>query len=150
SSARDELEEQNQELASRQTWYEVLRLALLAATAAALALAIALLTLLAKTHDADRRRRRAVERAELLQTSLDKYRQLGAQLELKYQSAFRQPASPAAIHEQTQVLRRAYEEESARLDALIEERQRKLETALGADAEPQKASPEREHRVPAS
>jgi LysM repeat protein len=116
SADLDGLRTANQDLEARLTWYSLWRTASLLAAAAAFALAFIAILALARARDADRRRIDALRDAATMRGALEKYRQLGAQLELRYQSLFAQSQSVAAVGPQAQRLRSDYEARVVQLD----------------------------------
>ncbi|HYC24130.1 MAG TPA: LysM peptidoglycan-binding domain-containing protein [Candidatus Bathyarchaeia archaeon] len=135
----DALRRTSEDLAARQAWYRALRVAFWVATGLFLTLAIVLIVVAARARDDERRRRLAVRHAESLRAAVEKYRQLSAQFELKYQSLFRQAGTSPGVQEKAQALRRLHESEIVRLDASLEDEQRAI-------AEVEKLPPARESR----
>ncbi len=121
-----ELRTANQLLEQRQMLYPVWRAAVFIAAAAAACAGFGLLVVLAKARDEARRRQLAVKETELLRVAMEKHRQLGAQFELKYQNLFHQWGGGPVAQERAHSLLQAYEEDRARLDAIVEEAERAL------------------------
>src|SRR3990172_7858162 len=90
-----DLRESNDELRSEQTLNRVWRVGAFIGAAAAAVLALALLLTWAKARDAERHVTVLLKEAEVTHAAIEKYRQLGAQFELKYQSLFHQVGTPS-------------------------------------------------------
>jgi LysM repeat protein len=133
----DALRRASDDLARRQAWYQALRVAFWIAAGLVLTLAVVLIVVGARARDDQQRRRLAVRHAESLQAAVDKYRQLSAQFELKYQGLFSQAGSSPGVQDRAQALRRAHESEIARLDVSVADEQRAI-------AEVEKMPPARE------
>lgn len=112
----------------------VVLLVLLLGTAGALAVAVGW------GRDAASRRCAALKEIDAFRATVDKYRALGGQLELKYHNLFRSGAAPG---EGAEALRREYDEERAELEARIEESERRLAEIEG---EPERRR-RRQHRA---
>jgi len=122
----------NDTLQSQLLMYHAVRLGLIAAAATAGTLAIALLFALGRVHDSDRRRRLASNEVQILRTAVDKYRQLSAQFELRYQGIFHRVRLSAGKEARGQALRQRMDEDRARLDAIVAEAERDLKRATAA------------------
>jgi hypothetical protein len=109
-------------LAARLTFYRAGSVVGGVAVCAALLLGATLVLALARLRRETARRATAIKHGESLRAAVDRYRTLGAQLELKYQGLYRQAASDAGVQEASQGLRAAYDDERAALDATIEQR----------------------------
>jgi LysM repeat protein len=129
-----ELRDAKQMLEHRQMLYPVWRTAVFITTGAAACAVIGLLVVLAKAHDEARRRHLAVKEVELLHVAIEKHRQLGAQFELRYQNLFNQSGVTRATQDRAQALRQAYDEDRARLDAIVEEAERDITGTAAARA----------------
>ena len=125
TESRDSLE---REAALSGMW----RLATLVAAAVAIGAAFGVFVLWAKVQDEARRRRQAVKEAEVLQVAVEKHRQLSGQFELRYQSLFHQVGLPATVQTRAQALRQAYDEDRARLDAIVEDAERAIKGTAAA------------------
>jgi LysM repeat protein len=130
------LREANEKLTREQTFYPLWRAAVFICAAAALVAAVALLVMWAKARDETRRRHLAIKEAELLHIAVEKHRQLNAQFELKYQNLFH--GLPPGVQDRAEALRRAYDEDRNRLDAIVAEAERAIKRAAAAlAAEPE-------------
>jgi LysM repeat protein len=116
-----ELSEERDALADGASLSRIWRLGAFIAAATAIGVAFGALVLWAKAHDEAQRHRQAVKELEVLQIAVEKHRQLSGQFELRYQSLFHQVGLPAAVQTRAQALRQAYDEDRARLDAIVEE-----------------------------
>ena len=124
------LREAKDALERERTFYPVWRAAVFVCAAAAVAASIALLVVWAKARDESRRRQLAVKEIDLLRTAVEKHRQLGAQFELRYQNLFHQVGLPPGVQERAQALRRVYDDDRERLDAIVAEAERELKGAV--------------------
>lgn len=125
-----DLRDTNEELRGQQALYHALRAAVAISGGTAVVLALAVFIAWAKSRDAERRHQAALRKADVLQTALEKYRQLSAQFELKYQSLFHQVGMPAPTQARAQALRAAFDEDRARLDAIVNEAEREIKGAV--------------------
>jgi hypothetical protein len=135
-----DLRELNESLRSEQALYHTWRIAVFIAGGAAVVLALGLLLAWGKARDAEQHAEVLQREAEVMRAAVDKYRQLGAQFELKYQSLFHQVGLPSAVQTRAQALRAAYDDDRARLDAIVTEAERQIKGALA------ELSPKRETR----
>lgn len=131
----------NEAFRSEQALYQTWRIALFIAGGAAVVLALGLLLAWGKARDAERHAQVLEREAEVMRAAVDKYRQLSAQFELKYQSLFHQVGMPAPAQARAQALRAAYDDDRARLDVIVAEAERQIKGALAA------LSPKRQTRV---
>lgn len=133
-----DLREANDELQGQQRLYHVLRAAVIISGGTAIVLALAGFVAWAKSRDAERRGEAALRKTEVLQAALEKYRQLSAQFELRYQSLFHQVGTPSPAHARAQALRTAYDEDRARLDAIVSEAEREITGAVAELVRPRR------------
>ena len=98
-------------LQGRLTGYTLVRTVAVVAVGAALGLVIALLLALARARDEHRRRVVVVKNTEVLRDAVERYRSLGAQLELKYQTLYRQNGAGARPGSSSSALLAGYERE---------------------------------------
>jgi hypothetical protein len=126
---------------SEQALYHIWRVAVFVAGGAAVVFALGLLLAWGKARDAERHVGLLERDAKVMRAAVDKYRQLGAQFELKYQGLFHQVGMPSPVRTRAQSLRAAYDDDRARLDAVVAEAERQIKGALAA------LSPKRETRV---
>jgi hypothetical protein len=125
-----DLREANDGLRNEQMLYHVWRVVAFVAGGAAAVLALGLLLVWAKARDAEHHAAVLLKEAEVTHAAIDKYRQLGAQFELKYQSLFHQVGTPSIVQGRAHALRAAYEEDRARLDAIVGDAERQIAAAL--------------------
>jgi len=135
-----DLRELNDSLRGEQALYHTWRIAVFIAGGAAVVLAFGLLFAWGKARDNERHAEVLEREAEVMRAAVDKYRQLSAQFELKYQSLFHQVGMPSPVHTRAQALRAAYDDDRARLDAIVAEAERQIKGALA------ELSPTRETR----
>jgi LysM repeat protein len=126
----NDLREANDGLQTEHTLYQVWRSAVFVSGGTAIVLAFAVLVAWGKSRDAERRREAAHKQIEVLRVAVDKYRQLSAQFELKYQSLFHQVGMPAVLQTRAQALRGAYDDDRARLDAIVTEAEQQITNTL--------------------
>jgi chaperonin cofactor prefoldin len=131
----------NEEFRSEQALYHTWRIAVFVAGGMAVVLALGLLLAWGKARDAEQHADVLKREAEVMRAAADKHRQLSAQFELKYQSLFHQVGMPAPAQARAQALRAAYDDDRARLDAIVAEAERQIKGALEA------LSPKRQTRV---
>jgi LysM domain len=131
------LRDADEALRAEHARYRLWQVGVCISAAAVLALGLALLVVWDKAKTEQRRRRLAVKEAAVMHAAVDKYRQLSAQFELRYQSLFHQTAAPEK-QARAQTLRQAYEEDRARLDAVVAEAERQIKRAA-ADLESEPA-----------
>jgi hypothetical protein len=124
-----ELSEANRSLTDRLTLYQVWRGAFLVSALAVIVLAAATFLTAVRTRDAERRRNLAARELEAMQAAVQRYRQLGAQLELKYQALFHKDGVPSIATARAQALRKVYEEDRERLDSIVAQAKREIERA---------------------
>lgn len=98
-------------LQRRLAGYTLVRTVAVVAVGAALGLVIALLLALARARDEHRRRVIVVKNTEVLRDAVERYRSLGAQLELKYQNLYRQNGAAARPGSAASTLLAGYERE---------------------------------------
>jgi len=120
----------NEEMRGEQTLYHVWRTAVFVSGGIAAVLALGLLLIWAKARDAERHNVILLKEAEVMHTAFEKYRLLGGQFELKYQSLFHQVGLPPAVQHRAHALRAAYEEDRAHLDAVVTDAERQIKDAL--------------------
>jgi LysM repeat protein len=132
--------ELNEALQSDQALYHAWRIAVFVAGGTAVVLAFGLLLAWGKARDAERHAEVLKREADVMRAAVDKYRQLSAQFELKYQSLFHQVGIPSPAQTRAQALRAAYDDDRARLDAIVAEAERQIKGALA------ELSPKREAR----
>lgn len=120
----------NEEMRGEQTLYRVWRTAVFVSGGIAAALALGLLLIWAKAREAERHNAILLKEAEVMHTAFEKYRLLGGQFELKYQSLFHQVGLPPAVQHRAHALRAAYEEDRAHLDAVVADAEREIKDAL--------------------
>jgi hypothetical protein len=135
-----DLRDLNESLRGEQALYRTWRIAVFVAGGAAVILAFGLLLAWGKARDAERHAEVLEREAEAMHAAVDKYRQLGAQFELKYQSLFHQVGMPSPAQARAQALRAAFDDDRARLDAIVAEAERQIKGALA------ELSPKREAR----
>jgi len=135
-----DLRDINESLRGEQALYHTWRIAVFVAGGAAVVLAFGLLLAWGKARDAERHAEVLQREAEAMRAAVEKYRQLSAQFELKYQSLFHQVGMPSPVQTRAQALRAAYDEDRARLDAIVAEAERQIKGALA------ELSPKRETR----
>lgn len=135
-----ELRDENESLRSEQALYHIWRIAVFVAGGSTVVLALALLLAWGKGRDAERHAHVLEREGDVMRTAVEKYRQLGAQFELKYQSLFHQVGLPSPVQARAQALRAAYDDDRARLDAIVAEAERQIKGALA------ELSPRREAR----
>jgi LysM repeat protein len=141
SRAEDELRATSADrdaLARRVLLYRTGTIAAGVASCAALALALALVAALARLRAEVARRASTVKHAESLRAAVDRYRILGARLELKYQSLYREAAAEVSTRSAAEALRDAYDDERTALEAEIA----RSAAALAAEDKP---APRRKH-----
>jgi LysM repeat protein len=131
-SQLSDLRHAKQGLERAQLFYQFWRAGALIGAGAAVAAGFGLLVAWAKARDEARRRHLAAKEAEMLHLAVEKHRQLSGQFELKYQGLFHQVGLPAAAQARAQALRRAYDEDRARLDAIIAEAEQEIKGAAAA------------------
>jgi Skp family chaperone for outer membrane proteins len=131
----------NEAFRSEQALYQTWRIAVFIAGGAAVVLTLGLLLAWGKARDAERHMQVLQREAAAMRAAADKYRQLSAQFELKYQNLFHQVGMPAPAQARAQALRAAYDDDRARLDAIVAEAERQIKGALAA------LSPKRQTRV---
>lgn len=100
-------------LQRRLTGYTLVRTVAVVAVGAALGLTVALLLALSRARDEHRRRVIVVKNSEILRDAVERYRSLGAQLELKYQNLYRQNGAAARPGSAAGALLAGYERERA-------------------------------------
>lgn len=100
-------------LQRRLTGYTLVRTVAVVAVGAALGLTVALLLALSRARDEHRRRMVVVKNSEILRDAVERYRSLGAQLELKYQNLYRQDGAAARPGSAAGALLAGYERERA-------------------------------------
>lgn len=125
-----DLQDANGALRSGQIRYNTWRAAGIVSAGAAVVLALGLLIVWAKARDEERRRHTAAKEAEVMRAAVEKYRQLSAQFELKYQSLFHQAGLPAPAQSRADALRNAYDEDRARLDAIVSEAEHEIKSVV--------------------
>jgi hypothetical protein len=125
-----DLRELNESLRGEQALYRTWRIAVFVAGGAAVVLAFGLLLAWGKAHDAARHVEVLQREAEVMRAAVDKYRQLSAQFELKYQSLFHQVGMPSPVLTRAQALRAAFDDDRARLDAIVADAERQIKGAL--------------------
>jgi hypothetical protein len=135
-----DLGELNASLRSEQALYYTWRIAVFVAGGATVVLALGLLLAWGKARDAERHAEILEREVEVMRAAVDKYRRLSAQFELKYQSLFHQVGMPSPLQARAQALRAAYDDDRARLDAIVAEAERQIKGALA------ELSPKRETR----
>jgi LysM repeat protein len=135
-----DLRELNESLRGEQALYHTWRIAVFVVGGAAVVLAFGLLLAWGKARDAERHAEVLEREAEVMRAAVDKYRQLSAQFELKYQSLFHQVGMPSPVLTRAQALRAAFDDDRARLDAIVAEAERQIKGALA------ELSPKREAR----
>jgi hypothetical protein len=135
-----DLRELNESLRGEQALYHTWRIAVFIAGGAAVVLAFGLLLAWGKARDAERHAEVLEREAAVMHAAVDKYRQLSAQFELKYQNLFHQVGMPSPVQTRAQALRAAYDDDRARLDAIVAEAERQIKGALA------ELSPKRETR----
>ena len=131
------LREGKEALERERTFYPIWRAAVFVSAAVAAAAAVTLLLVWAKARDESRRHKLALKEVELLHTAVEKHRQLSAQFELRYQNLFHQGGLPAGVQERAQALRRVYDDDRERLDAIVAEAERELKGAAAAALTPE-------------
>ena len=129
----------NDAFRSEQALYHTWRIAVFVAGGATVILALGLLLAWGKARDAERQTLVLQKEADVMRAAVDKYRQLSAQFELKYQSLFHQVGSPTQAR--AQALRAAYDDDRARLDAIVAEAEHQIKGALA------EISPKRDARL---
>src|SRR5262249_38053283 len=102
-------------------FYAVTKVVAVVAICFALGLGFMSLVALARARDETRRRVVTLKHVESLRAAVDKYRSLGAQLELKYHNLFRQTPADPSTEVAVQALRETYDEERAPLEETIGE-----------------------------
>lgn len=135
-----DLRELNESLRGEQALYHTWRIAVFVAGGAAVVLAFSLLLAWGKARDNERHAEVLEREAEVMRAAVDKYRQLSAQFELKYQNLFHQVGMPSPVQTRAQALRAAYDDDRARLDTIVAEAERQIKGALA------ELSPKRETR----
>ncbi len=120
----------NESFRSEQALYHIWRIAVFVAGGSTVVLALALLLAWGKARDAERHAHVLEKEGDVMRAAVDKYRQLGAQFELKYQSLFHQVGLPSPVQARAQALRAAYDEDRDRLDAIVAEAERQIKGAL--------------------
>jgi hypothetical protein len=138
--------ELNEALQSEQALYHAWRIAVFVAGGAAVVLAFGLLLAWGKARDAERHAEVLKREADVMRAAVDKYRQLSAQFELKYQSLFHQVGTPSPTQTRAQALRAAYDDDRARLDAIVAEAERQIKGAL-AELSPQREARQAQRRM---
>jgi hypothetical protein len=117
-------------LQRRVTGYTVVRAVAVVAVGAALGLTIALLIALSRGRDEHRRRVQLVSATDALRDAIERYRSLGAQLELKYQNLYRQSTPAARAGGAASVLLADYERERAPVEIAIRRSEAEIDEAL--------------------
>jgi hypothetical protein len=117
-------------LQKRLTGYTVVRAVAVVAVGAALCLTIALLVAMSRGRDEHRRRVLLVAATEALRDAVERYRGLGAQLELKYQNLYRQSTPAARAGGAATVLLAEYERERAPVEMAIRRSESEIDEAL--------------------
>lgn len=115
--------------------FKVWQAAVLVSAAVALLLGAALFAVRTRMRTFGKRLTLANKQIAVLQAAVDKYRQLGAQFELRYQNLFHHVSAPGGVLPKAQDLRRTYEDDCAQLDAIVAEAQREISAAVNATAE---------------
>jgi LysM repeat protein len=125
----------NRELQRDEMLFKVWQAAVLVSAAMALLLGVALFAVRTRVRMQAKRLTIASKQIAVLQAAVDKYRQLGAQFELRYQNLFHQVSAPGGALPKAQDLRRTYEDDCAQLDAIVAEAEREISAAVNATAE---------------
>jgi hypothetical protein len=122
----------NKALQHNELLYKLWQAAVLVGVAMALILGLSLVAVRARMHVQDKRLTLANKQLEVLRIAIDKYRKLGGQFELRYQSLFHHVAPPGNVPPKAQTLRRVYEDDCTRLDAIVAEAEREITNTLGS------------------
>jgi len=138
ASELDDARTERDDFESRLGFYRVARVFAAVVLCVALGLAVALFLAVARARDEARRRIATLKQVDALRGAVDRYRNLAAQLELKYHNLYRQPAAAPSASE---ALRTAYDEERASL----EEEVGRGEAALAELDQPERRR--RQHRA---
>lgn len=117
-------------LQRRLTGYTTLRAVAVVAVGAALGLTVALLLALSYARDEHRRRVAVVKNTEILRDAVERYRSLGAQLELKYQNLYRQNGAAARPGSAAGALLAGYERERAWVEQEISRSEAAIDEAV--------------------
>ncbi len=125
-----DLSDLNESLRSEQALYHTWRIAVFVAGGSTVVLALALLLAWGKARDAERHAHVLEKEGDVMRAAVEKYRQLGAQFELKYQSLFHQVGLPSPVQARAQALRAAYDDDRDRLDAIVADAERQIKGAL--------------------
>jgi LysM repeat protein len=125
SSVRDANETLQSELALYQIW----RMAVMVSCGVSAALALAWLVAWGKGRDAERRYHLAARESAVRRAALEKYRQLSAQFELRYQSIFHRVRLPPGKQARRLALNKAFAEDRERMDAILAEAEREIKQA---------------------
>ncbi len=126
----------NRELQHDEMLFKVWQAAVLVSAAVALLLGAALFAVRTRVRMFGKRLTFANKQIAVLQAAVDKYRQLGAQFELRYQNLFHHVSAPGSgVLPKAQDLRHTYEDDCAQLDAIVAEAEREISAAVNATAE---------------
>jgi hypothetical protein len=117
-------------LQKRLTGYTVVRAIAVVAVGAALGLTLALLLAMSRAREEHRRRTLLASATESLREALERYRSLGAQLELKYQNLYRHTTPTARARSAATVLLADYERERVPVEMAIRRSEADLEEVL--------------------
>lgn len=117
-------------LQRRLTGYTLVRTVAVVAVGAALGLIVALLLALSRARDEHRRRAIVVKNSEMLRDAVERYRSLGAQLELKYQNLYRQNGAASRPGSAAGTLLAGYERERAWVEQDVSRSEAAIDEAI--------------------
>jgi LysM domain-containing protein len=124
------LRAENESLASELIWYRFWRSAVVFSGCTAAALAICLFVIWERVKTEQRRGKLALKQTDMLRAAIEKYRQLSSQFEVKYQNLFHEVAQSPTKQERAHTLQRIYDDDRARLDAIVAEAERTIKKAV--------------------
>jgi LysM repeat protein len=126
------VQDTNETLLSEAALYHIWRTGVMVTGSAAAVLAFALLIVWGKGRDTQRRYVLALRESEVLRTAVEKYRQLSAHFELRYQNIFHRVRLPPAKQARRQALSKAFAEDREQMDTILAEAEREIKRATAA------------------
>jgi LysM domain-containing protein len=131
--------ETNETLQSELALYQLWRTGIMVSCGISVALALAWLVAWGKWREAERRYHLAAKETAVRRAALEKYRQLSAQFELRYQSIFHRVRLPPGKQARRLALNKAFAEDRERMDAILAEAEREIKQAT-AELSPEPAA----------
>jgi LysM repeat protein len=119
----------NETLQSELALYQIWRMAVMVSCGLSAALALAWFVAWGKGRVAERRYHLAAKESAVRRAALEKYRQLSAQFELRYQSIFHRVRLPPGKQARRLALNKAFAEDRERMDAILAEAEREIKQA---------------------